>query len=182
MEKVERRGAPTIEELAEDYLTKHAKAKKSSWRADEWKLNKDVLPAWRHRLVRDIKRADVVALLDEIADPKGRNAPQSAVHVRRLLSKMFNFALSREYGIEYNPVQGTAGGDESVKTASLGLSCSSRTFSFTRKSSRSRSRRWRKSAGGTNGVLNGNGNYPVHKPSSAAKDSPYCRPFSFRLK
>lgn len=105
--KIESRGSRTVGELAGEYMTKHAKVKKSSWRADEWQLEKDVLPAWRHRPVKDIKRADVVALLDGIADPSRRNAPQSAVHVRRLLSKMFNFALARDYGIEYNPVQGT---------------------------------------------------------------------------
>jgi hypothetical protein len=64
---------------------------KQSWRADEWKLKKDILPAWRHVPVKDIKRADVAAL-DGIADPRGRNAPQSALHVRRTLSMMFNFA------------------------------------------------------------------------------------------
>jgi len=105
--KIENRGARTIGELAAEYLTKHAMVKKKSWRADDWQLKKDVLPAWRYVAVKNIKRADVVALLDGIADPDGRNAPQSAVHVRRLLSKMFNFALSRDYGIEYNPVQGT---------------------------------------------------------------------------
>ncbi len=66
-------------------------SEEESWRADEWKLKKDMLPAWRHVPVKDIRRADVVALFDTIADPDGRNAPQSAVHVRRLLSKMFNF-------------------------------------------------------------------------------------------
>jgi len=61
-----------------------------------------------------------VELLDAIADPNGRDAPQSAVHVRRLLSKMFNFALSRDYGIEYNPVQGTdVPGPKSRRTRSL---------------------------------------------------------------
>jgi integrase len=106
-EKVGERAARTVNDLAAEYLAKHAKVKKSSWAADAWQLKKDILPAWRHRLVKHIKRADVVALLDTIADPMGRNAPQSAVHVRRLLSKMFNFALARNYGIEYNPVQGT---------------------------------------------------------------------------
>jgi integrase len=105
--KTQSRAARTIADLAAEYLTKHAMVKKKSWRADEWQLKKDILPAWRHVPVKDIKRADVVALLDPIADPDGRNAPQSAVHVRRLLSKMFNFALARDYGIEYNPVQGT---------------------------------------------------------------------------
>jgi integrase len=105
--KIQSRTARTIDDLAAEYLTKHAMVKKKSWRADDWQLKKDILPAWRYRPVQDIKRLDVVALLDDIADPNGRNAPQSAVHVRRLLSKMFNFALARDYGIEYNPVQGT---------------------------------------------------------------------------
>jgi len=105
--KTQHRTARTIGDLAAEYLTKHAMVKKKSWRADEWQLKKDILPAWRHVPVADIKRADVVALLDNIANPDGRNAPQSAIHVRRLLSKMFNFALARDYGIEYNPVQGT---------------------------------------------------------------------------
>jgi integrase len=105
--KIQSRTARTIGDLAAEYLTRHAMVKKRSWRADDWQLKKDILPAWRHRPVKDIKRADVVALLDNIADPDGRNAPQSAVHVRRLLSKMFNFALARDYGIEYNPVHGT---------------------------------------------------------------------------
>lgn len=61
------------------------------WRFGEgWhrsgQLKKDILPTWRHVPVQDIKRADVVALLDDIAGPDARNAPQSAVHVRRLLS------------------------------------------------------------------------------------------------
>jgi hypothetical protein len=100
--KIQDRASKTIGDLALEYLTKHAKVKKSSWAADEWQLT-----YWHHMPVKDIARADVVTLLDTIADPSGRNAPQSAVHVRRLLSKMFNFALARDYGIEYNPVQGT---------------------------------------------------------------------------
>jgi hypothetical protein len=91
--KTQSRTARTIADLAAEYLTKHAMVKKKSWRADEWKPKKDILPAWRHVPVKDIKRADVVALLDPIADPDGRNAPQSAVHVRRLLSKMTEHPL-----------------------------------------------------------------------------------------
>jgi len=106
-EKTIDRASKTIGDLAQEYVTKHAKVKKSSWAADDWQLKRDVLPVWRHRRVKDITWTDVVVLLDTIADPAGRNAPHSAVHVRRLLSKMFNFALARTYGLEYNPVQGT---------------------------------------------------------------------------
>ncbi len=46
------------------------------------------------------------ALLDEIADPGGLNAPASARAVKLLLSKMFNFALPREFAFDFNPVLG----------------------------------------------------------------------------
>jgi hypothetical protein len=41
-------------------------------------------------------------LLDEIADPGGRNAPASARAVNLPLSKMFNFALPREVAVTSN--------------------------------------------------------------------------------
>lgn len=43
--KIQSRGASTIGDLAAEYLTKHAMVKKKSWRADEWQLKKDILPA-----------------------------------------------------------------------------------------------------------------------------------------
>jgi hypothetical protein len=49
----------------------------------------------------------VPALLDEIADPGGPNAPASARAVKLLLSKMFDFALPRECSVDFNPVLGT---------------------------------------------------------------------------
>jgi hypothetical protein len=45
---------------------------------------------------KDITRKNVLALLDTIADPEGRNAPASARAVTLLLSKMFHFALPRD--------------------------------------------------------------------------------------
>ena len=47
------------------------------------------------------------ALLDEIADPGGRNAPASARAINLLLSKMFNLVFSREFAVDLNPVLGT---------------------------------------------------------------------------
>jgi len=52
------------------------------------------------RWVCDITRQHIQRLLDPIHDPNGRNASGSVLPVKRLLSKMFNFALPRDYGIE----------------------------------------------------------------------------------
>ena len=89
----------TIAELAEQYLERHAKQKKRSWREDERVIKKDITPAWGHRRVKDIKRQDVADLLDRIVD---RGAPVAANRTLALLSRMFNFAIERG-SIEHNP-------------------------------------------------------------------------------
>jgi len=105
-EKVEGRHAQTFGDLAEAYLRLHAKPNKRSWKRDEQCIERN-LDAWRNIPAKDITRKAVQALLDEIADPGGRNAPASARAVKLLLSKMFNFALPREFAVDFNPVQGT---------------------------------------------------------------------------
>src|SRR5258708_31855827 len=43
--KSQHRTARSIGDLAAEYLTKHAMVKKKSWRAGEWELKKENLPA-----------------------------------------------------------------------------------------------------------------------------------------
>ena len=105
-EKIELRASSTFGDLADEYLTLHAKRKKKSWRMDEYMLNRELLPLWRHSKVRDIARRDVRLVLERIADPEGRNGPIYANRVRALIHKMFNFALARDYGIDFNPCTG----------------------------------------------------------------------------
>ena len=45
-------------------------------------------------------------VLERIADPEGRNGPIYANRVQALIHKMFNFALARDYGIDFNPCTG----------------------------------------------------------------------------
>ena len=66
------------------------------------RLNIDVLPAWRHRLMRDITRRDVRDLLDTVAE----RAPIVANRVRALLHKFFAVAIDHEV-VDVNPVTGT---------------------------------------------------------------------------
>ncbi len=100
--KQEARSADNFGELAELYLDRHAKPEKRSWREDERILKADLLPKWRNRKAHEIKRADVLALLDAIVD---RGAPVMANRTRALVSKIFNFGIKRGV-VEVNPAAG----------------------------------------------------------------------------
>jgi integrase len=80
-------------------MERHAKTKKKSWRNDQAILNADVLPAWRHRLVKDIARRDVPELLNGIVD---RGAPIHA-NGARACCRSCSFAITEEV-VEANPV------------------------------------------------------------------------------
>ncbi|MFZ5557685.1 MAG: tyrosine-type recombinase/integrase [Pseudomonadota bacterium] len=84
--------APTVLELANHYLERHARPHKRSWAEDERILRKDILPRWGHRKAQDITRREVVALLDDIVD---RGAPIAANRTLACIRKMYNFAIGR---------------------------------------------------------------------------------------
>jgi integrase len=89
----------TFGDLARDYLARHAKRHKRSWREDERILNADVLPTWRSRKVKDISRREVRELVEGIAD---RGSPIMANRTLALIRKMLNFAITRDW-IDANP-------------------------------------------------------------------------------
>lgn len=100
--KDELRKAPTVAKLIEEYIEKHAKPTKRSWYEDERILNKDALVVWGKRKAADIKKRDVVLLLESIID---RGAPGSANNNFKIIRKMFRFAVQRDI-IEYSPCDG----------------------------------------------------------------------------
>jgi integrase len=85
-------------------MTRHAKVHKRerSWREDQRMIDRELLPRWRHRKAKDIKRRDVHELLD---DTVARGSPMQANHTFALVRKMFNFALQREI-VELSPCMG----------------------------------------------------------------------------
>lgn len=97
--KIARRKADTFGELATEYIERHAKRRKKSWKADDRMLRTEVLPHWRHRLARDITRRDVRTLVQDVAE---RGAPILANRIVSLLSRVFKFALDEEL-IEASP-------------------------------------------------------------------------------
>lgn len=92
-EKQAGRTAQTIGDLSELYITKWAKPRKRSWKADRNVLESRVLPQWRHRAIVDITRQDVRHLVEQVAEA---GTPIAANRLAALLSKLFAFALDRD--------------------------------------------------------------------------------------
>lgn len=88
----EDRNAPTVGQLAEEYIEKYAKPRKRSWEEDQHVLDYDVLPAWKSRKASKITRKDVIALLDGIV---ARGARVQANRTLAVVRRMFNFAVDR---------------------------------------------------------------------------------------
>ena len=89
----------TVGDLAQIYIEQYAKLRKKSWREDQWKLAKYILPAWTSRPVTEITRMDVHELLDVIV---ADGSPVQANRVQALISKLWAFAVDRGY-VEANP-------------------------------------------------------------------------------
>ena len=86
------RGSPTISQLVNEYIEKWAKPRKRTWEEDARMLSKDVIPNLGKRKAKDIKRRDIVLLIDEIVD---RGSPITANRTLRIIKKMFSFAVKR---------------------------------------------------------------------------------------
>jgi len=91
-EKTEMRDSSTVEGLIEEYLEKHAKPNKRSWKEDQRMLYKDIRPSWGKLKAKDITRRDVIQLLDKI---KERGSSIVANRTLACMRKMFNFAIKR---------------------------------------------------------------------------------------
>lgn len=91
----------TFQWLASEYLEHHAKPNKRQWKTDERLIEKELLPSWGKSYPADIGQKDVVTVLDRLVK---RNAPIQANRVHSLISKIFNWAISRDL-LDYNPCQ-----------------------------------------------------------------------------
>jgi hypothetical protein len=95
------RSAMSFGELADDYIDRHAKPKKRTWRDDKRMLEKYVPKDWRRTNAADIRRRDTRDLLDSMVG----KTPILANRVLALLRKVYNFALSRDL-VDVNPCEG----------------------------------------------------------------------------
>ena len=90
--KSEHRRSPTVSQLMDEYIEKWAKPRKRTWEEDARMLSKDVIPFLGRRKAKDIKRRDIILLIDEIVD---RGSPIAANRTLRIIRKMFSFAVKR---------------------------------------------------------------------------------------
>lgn len=86
------RGAPTFDDLANEYLERHARPKKRSAHEDARILAKYVPNRWRKVPAHTVTRRDVRDVLDDIA----KRSPIMANRVLACWRKVFNFAIKRD--------------------------------------------------------------------------------------
>lgn len=87
----------TVQALYELYRSRKEKVLRS-WPEVRRIMEKEVLPAWRHRRVADIRRRDVRELVEE----KAQTAPIQGNRVLERISALFTFAVDQDW-IEANP-------------------------------------------------------------------------------
>ena len=89
----------SVQDLCDEYIERYARVRKKSWKEDERILEKDIIPIWKRRKASDIKRKDVINLLDTIVE---RGAEIQANRTLAVIRRMFNFALERDI-LEFSP-------------------------------------------------------------------------------
>jgi len=94
----------TVAAVADEWLTRYVKRNLKTWREVEWLMNKEVLPVWKHKLITEVTKADVIRLLDGIVD---RGAPVQANRVRSWLLSWFNWCVDERAILLSSPVTGT---------------------------------------------------------------------------
>lgn len=83
----------TYEELVEAYVKKHLKPKARSWESVSKGLGHPRMGHFMKKRVADIRRRDVINLIDEIV---AEGKPQAAINHLRHLKMMFNWAAGRD--------------------------------------------------------------------------------------
>jgi len=80
-------------DVAAQFIEMYAMHRQQTWPETERYLRRDVLPHWRSRQIRDIKRGDVLMLLDKaMAEGKATKARRLHGHLR----KLFRWAVERD--------------------------------------------------------------------------------------
>src|SRR5690606_22370990 len=90
----------TVEQIAAEYLEQRVpQLRAHTQRNRQQSINADILPAFGKRKAADIRRKDVIELLDKIVR---RGAPASAAQALLVLGALYNWGIEREL-VEANP-------------------------------------------------------------------------------
>jgi integrase len=93
LEREIQRKIHTTSELIDEYLTRHAKIFKKSWKEDERILKREVFPLWGKHKAASITKRDIILLLQGIVD---RGSPVMANNVFKIIRKMFSYAVEKD--------------------------------------------------------------------------------------
>lgn len=88
-----------LSEIAREFIEKHAKPNTKRWKDTQRFFDNHILPALGNKPAREIRRRDVIQLLDIL---KNSSRPSAANHVLIALRKMYNWAIERDE-LEFNP-------------------------------------------------------------------------------
>jgi integrase len=100
-EKSRWKAAETVKELAEQYIDRYAKPRKRTWITDQRMLQNDLFPYVGNWKARDVRRRDMIAILERIQ----QRAPTQANRGLEIFRKMFNWGIEREL-LDVNPCWG----------------------------------------------------------------------------
>jgi len=100
-ERQDQRLAQTFEDLFNLYMDRYARENTKTWKEDQRKADKDVLPTLGKMKLKTIRREHLIEVLDRIAQ---RGSPVTANRTRGLLSRVYAFGVGRGL-LEYNLVR-----------------------------------------------------------------------------
>jgi len=92
-QRIAHQEAYTVIDLVEEFIEKWSKPRKKTWREDERCLQKEVIPLIGRKKAKEVRRRDIILILDQIVD---RGSPGMANRTLNVISKMFSFAVSRD--------------------------------------------------------------------------------------
>jgi integrase len=99
--KAEAHRTGTFEQVVERFIDLYHKPKNRAWRDVKFRLERDPVPAWQGRLIRDIRKADVIQLMDQVQ----ARAPGTARSLFAYMRRLFGWALERGE-IDQSPLLG----------------------------------------------------------------------------
>lgn len=86
----------------DEFITKYAAPKNRDWRETQRLFNREFIPIWRGRDIREITKRDVATVIDAMV---ARGSPGAANHALAAVRRLFNWAVERGL-LEHSPVQG----------------------------------------------------------------------------
>jgi integrase len=99
-EEFERQNKLAFGVVVEDFLKRHVMGQRRAAQVER-EIRRELIPAWKDKLVTQITRRDVVELIEAISD---RPAPYQARNIFGHVSVFFNWTIDRgKYGLEASP-------------------------------------------------------------------------------